>query len=532
MAFENKKRIKKIISLGIVAAIVLSGIVYYATKPDPEPKVRISELSYGNISSRMYVKAQIQPGAIVMQNIPVRQKVLEVLVSPGDQVNKGDILIRLDQSELLDLYLNAKKEREEIEESIRQQRLNEEEQIRLAREQEVKLNRDAEQVTQSLSNFLMNISLLSSMSPTETAQARDISEILVGYFSDFNPEEDSIENILQDITGEISQSTTVTENPEYTLLLEEIQKDIQSLSVSLPNLISSLTSGVTSGLGNSISIPPELLSQFSNLGINLSDPLTQAREDEAMYKAMYDKSVPHISADISGLVAKVSVSVGTYSGASESSSSSGVDSIISDLLGQSVSGLVPGTSNSPESAITIYDNLNPKAAFKVSQFDSSRLSKGLTVEYQISGKSYLGEVIYKSLFVPGTGFDTSDSNDFLSGIGMVTGAGSEPQLDIEMNIKGDDLTELTLGFLIDAQIKTATAENVLVLPAEAMKRELGEYFVFVVDEENTVYRKYFTPGIQSDMFVEVISGLNEGDKVVLNPPNSLQDGIAIEVQGD
>jgi hypothetical protein len=63
--------------------------------------------------------------------------------------------------------------------------------------------------------------------------------------------------------------------------------------------------------------------------------------------------------------------------------------------------------------------------------------------------------------------------------------------DIEMNIKGDDLTELTLGFLIDAQIKTATAENVLVLPAEAMKRELGEYFVFVVDEENTRVIVYF-----------------------------------------
>jgi len=531
MAIKNKKKIKRIISFALVAAIVLSGIAYFATRQDPAPKVRVSELDFGDISSRMYVKAQIQPGDIILQSAPVRQKVLEVLVKPGDQVEKGDILVRLDQSELLTQYMDAKIAREEIEESIRQQRVEEERQIRQSKEQERLLNKNITEVTETLSDFLMKISILSSMSPTQTTQDAQLSEILNSYFSDFNPEEDNFEDLLQNIATEISQSISVTENPEYTLLLEEIQNDIANLSVSLPNLISSLATNVTSGLGSSISIPPTLLNQFSMLGINLSDPLTQAKENEAMYKAIYEKSVPHISAQISGLVANVNAKTGLYTGASASSTSSGMDSIISDLLGQSVSGLLPGTSNSPEAAVTIYDNLNPKAAFKVSQFDSARLSKGLSVEYQMSGKYYSGEVIYKSLFVPGAVFGAAESNDFLSGIGIVTGAGSEPQLDMEMSIKGENITDLTLGFLIDAQIKTATAENVLILPAEAMKRELGEYFVFVLDKNSVVYRKSFTPGIQSDMFVEVISGLDKGDKVVLNPPNSLQDGLKVEAQG-
>ena len=63
-----------------------------------------------------------------------------------------------------------------------------------------------------------------------------------------------------------------------------------------------------------------------------------------------------------------------------------------------------------------------------------------------------------------------------------------------------------------------------------MRRELDKYFVFTVDKDNIIKRKVFTPGIQSDMSVEVIDGLNESDIVVMNPPSSIEDGIKVQVQ--
>lgn len=531
MENENKRKIKRLISIIIVAAIILTGSVYFATRKEPPQKVRVSELSYGDISSRMYVKAQVHPGDIVSHNAPVRQKVTEISVKPGDRVEKGDILFKLDQSELQTMYLDAKKAREEIEESIRSQDIEQSQREQNIREQEILLNKSLSEVNDSLSSLLGNISLLGSISPSESSVSPDLNGILEEYLAGFDPESDNLEDLLKDISREITQSVTVTENPQYRELLENIQLDIQSLSTSLPNLISSLTSNLTSGLASSISIPPQLLTQFGMLGINISDPLTQARQTEERYKSMYEDSLPFVTAEISGLVAKVNLTEGSYTGPSQSNSTSGIENILSEIIGQQTFGLIPGSSQVTEAAVTIYDNLNPKAVFKVSQFDSSRLTEGLDVEYLLSGNSYSGKVIYKSAFVPGTGFGQSDTNDFLSGIGMVTGTGSEPQLDIEMSIEGENLAGITLGFLIDAQIRTATASNVLILPAEAMKRELGEYYVFVVDEENNVRRTTFTPGIQSDMFVEIKSGLYEGQKVVLNPPNSLTDGNKVEITG-
>jgi multidrug efflux pump subunit AcrA (membrane-fusion protein) len=97
-----------------------------------------------------------------------------------------------------------------------------------------------------------------------------------------------------------------------------------------------------------------------------------------------------------------------------------------------------------------------------------------------------------------------------------------------MSVRGDDLSHLVLGFNIDAEVQTAFAQDVLLLPAEAMKRELGVYYVFVLESDGRLRRQPITPGIQSDTQVEVKEGLAEGEKVVLAPANELADGMLVE----
>ena len=106
-------------------------------------------------------------------------------------------------------------------------------------------------------------------------------------------------------------------------------------------------------------------------------------------------------------------------------------------------------------------------------------------------------------------------------------------LDLEMSIEGDRLSDLTLGFNIDAEIQTAAARDVLLLPAEAMKKELGSYYVFVIGDDSRLIRQEIEPGIQSDTYAQVLGGLTAGMRVVLNPTNNLSAGMLVrERQGE
>ncbi|MEC3880962.1 efflux RND transporter periplasmic adaptor subunit [Parapedobacter sp. 10938] len=80
---------------------------------------------------------------------------------------------------------------------------------------------------------------------------------------------------------------------------------------------------------------------------------------------------------------------------------------------------------------------------------------------------------------------------------------------------------------------TATADTAAVdKPAMGGDKKANEY-VFVYDEQsNTVKQVAVTTGIQDDMYIRVLSGLNEGDEVVSRPFNAitktLKDGSKVE----
>jgi HlyD family secretion protein len=89
------------------------------------------------------------------------------------------------------------------------------------------------------------------------------------------------------------------------------------------------------------------------------------------------------------------------------------------------------------------------------------------------------------------------------------------------------LTDLIPGFSINASIETQSADNTLILPAEAMRREIDSWYVFVVRDDGILEKRQFTPGIQAEMTVEILDGLSESDLVVLNPASILTNGMEV-----
>jgi HlyD family secretion protein len=80
------------------------------------------------------------------------------------------------------------------------------------------------------------------------------------------------------------------------------------------------------------------------------------------------------------------------------------------------------------------------------------------------------------------------------------------------------------GFQVDATIERWRDDKALRVPVGAMLRgSKGQWQVFAI-EQGRARLKDVTIGQVNEDWGEVRGGLAEGDKVILNPANSLRDG--------
>ncbi|MCK9378993.1 MAG: efflux RND transporter periplasmic adaptor subunit [Candidatus Moranbacteria bacterium] len=80
-------------------------------------------------------------------------------------------------------------------------------------------------------------------------------------------------------------------------------------------------------------------------------------------------------------------------------------------------------------------------------------------------------------------------------------------------IESDD--RIKIGMSLDADILTAKKENVLMIPERAIKTENGVKMVEILQSENRTRKTEVKTGLKGDSgMIEIISGINEGDKVV------------------
>ena len=102
---------------------------------------------------------------------------------------------------------------------------------------------------------------------------------------------------------------------------------------------------------------------------------------------------------------------------------------------------------------------------------------------------------------------------------------------LKVAFKSDD-NRIRPGMSISASIVTDIKENVLIVPASAVKTKNGEKYVEVF--ENTMpkniaergitsvvspIQKKVTVGLSNDMSIEILSGLDEGDQIVVRSIN-------------
>ena len=83
--------------------------------------------------------------------------------------------------------------------------------------------------------------------------------------------------------------------------------------------------------------------------------------------------------------------------------------------------------------------------------------------------------------------------------------------------------ELTAGANVNAEIRTAVAQNALVVPKEALRHDAGGDYVYLLAGDH-IERRPVKPGISSVTQVQIVSGLAEGDQVALPTEVPLKPG--------
>ena len=227
-------------------------------------------------------------------------------------------------------------------------------------------------------------------------------------------------------------------------------------------------------------------------------------------KASYDSARrsldgTELKAPFSGTIVAVNGSVGgSSSGSSGSSSSSGGSSgsgtgSTGGSGGSSSSGSSSGSSSTSSSGtgfITIADTGKLQIKGEFTETDVAKVKKGQQASATfdaMQGTRATGKV---------TGIDqTSTTSNNVVQYGVTVTLTDPPE-------------GLRIGATATVQVTTASAQNVLYVPAAAVRTAGGQSTVTVLSGGKQV-AKQVRIGVQGDQGTEIKSGLNEGDQVVI-----------------
>ncbi len=167
--------------------------------------------------------------------------------------------------------------------------------------------------------------------------------------------------------------------------------------------------------------------------------------------------------------------------------------------------------NMTQPAVVVQDIYNLKALVALGKYDASKVILDQEAEIVISGNRIKGKVVY--------------IDPVAKKVQSATGSDVILNADVDILEKVEDIKP---EFDVDIEILLAKKENILKIPAEAIRSDKqGKNYAYIM-VENKAVEKLIKLGLQSDMEAEVMEGLDEGDTVILNPTAAIKDGSLVK----
>ena len=134
-----------------------------------------------------------------------------------------------------------------------------------------------------------------------------------------------------------------------------------------------------------------------------------------------------------------------------------------------------------------------KADVEISKYDIGKIKEGQKADVKLGGNTYSGRVTKVNRYA-----DAVTSDD------------AKVTVSIEIDSPDDGVV---LGLECDATIYTNETDNVVAIPIEGVySDDEGDYCYLI--SGGIVEKRYFTAGVRSDSYVQVIDGVREGEVVI------------------
>lgn len=173
--------------------------------------------------------------------------------------------------------------------------------------------------------------------------------------------------------------------------------------------------------------------------------------------------------------------------------------------------VVSGQTGIQGTAIVVQDISSLKAVVKVGKYDAAKVAIGQESTIKSNGKAYKAKV---STIYPTATVNTS-------------AAGGDTTLMVELDVLDVD-PQLKVNFDADVDILLNQVLNVVKVPAETiLTNKDGSTYLFV-DINGQAIQKTVDLGVRSDTDAQIVKGVKVGDSVILNPGNTITNGVMVK----
>jgi len=101
---------------------------------------------------------------------------------------------------------------------------------------------------------------------------------------------------------------------------------------------------------------------------------------------------------------------------------------------------------------------------------------------------------------------------------------------VEAAVNNPDLV-LRPGMFVRAEIVTESRAGVVIIPRELILSRQNRQVVFIVEQESVAEMREITTGLEEEMFVEVLEGLSEGERLITSNYETLRTRTRVQVTG-
>lgn len=180
--------------------------------------------------------------------------------------------------------------------------------------------------------------------------------------------------------------------------------------------------------------------------------------------------------------------------------------------------ITPNTQYQPGTALFVMANMND-LVFKgeVSQIDIGKLKKGLPAELDVAALP--DQTLHGEVTLIGLQSNDQSASQSAAQSQQLFATPSTIQNGFALQIKGFSVPKnivLRAGYQATATILVKKLKDVLVLPQTALHFSKGKPYVLLPQEKEKPKKQFVKLGIADDQNVQVLSGLQQGQTVILN----------------